>query len=231
MTMDKRERVAGMHWWADLRAYALAQIPNFVPPADEGQLRIVHTLYLVGLTAALDIAKELFGEKPVEDDWRRALDGLGGFEGKHNSAYVREVRNAAMHRGLDLSSMGMVINGQVCVVAPRIARERRPERPAYQRFRLLLRNLYADCEDALANVVVDRMIAIETELSDQNPANYVAEANSIREAEDWIPEWVGRQEIPAELLQTLLKINPEDVRRKFGTGAPAGLRIAEQQSN
>jgi hypothetical protein len=220
-----------MHWWADLRAYALAQMPNFVPPADRGQLRVVHTLYLVGLMSALDIAKELFGEQPVEDDWRRALDGLGGFEGKHNSAYVREIRNAAMHRGLDLSAMGMVVNGQVCVVAPRIARERRPDRPVYQRFRLLLRNLYADCEDALAHVVVDRMVAIETELSDQDPADYVAETDAIREAEDWIPKWVGLQAIPPELLGSVLKVNPEEVRRKFETGAPAWLRVTEQQSD
>ena len=231
MTMGKRERVAGMHWWADMRAYSLSQMSNFVPPVDGGQLRVVHTLYLVGLMSALDLAKELFGEQPIEDDWRRALDGVGGFEGKHNSAYVREIRNAAMHRGLDLSAMGMVVDGQVCIVAPKIAKERRPDRPGYQRFRLLLRNLYADCEDALASVVVDRMVAIETELSEQDPTDYVAETDKIREAEDWIPKWVSQQNIPLEQLQSALKVDLEQVRNKFGTGAPPWLRITEQQSD
>jgi len=228
MTMEKRERVSGMHWWADLRAYALAQIPGFVPPADPAQLRIVHTLYLVGLMSALDIAKELFGERSVEDDWRRALDGLGGSDGKHNAAYVREIRNAAMHRGLDLSAMGMVVDGQVCVVAPRIAKERRPDRPAYKRFRLLLRNIYADCEDALGTVLSERMIAIEAELSDEDPLDYVAATDAIRDAEEWIPDWVGQQEIPSELVQSMLKVDLEEVRKKFGAGAPAGLRVNDQ---
>ena len=230
MTMDKRERVAGMHWWADLRAYALAQIPGFIPPADGGQLRVVHTVYLVGLVSALDLAKELFGERQVEDDWCRALDRIGGFEGKHNSAYVREIRNAAMHRGLDLSAMGTVGAGQVCIVAPKIARERRPAKPGYQRFRFLLRNLYADCEDALAKVVVDRMVVLDTAFSDQDPADYVAELNALRDAEGWIPKWVGQHQIPPELLHSSLRSDPGKVRAKFGIGAPSWLRVSEPLS-
>jgi hypothetical protein len=90
----------------------------------------------------------------VSEAWRRALEGQGGKTGENNVAYLTELRNAVVHRGEDIAAMGTVVEDQTCAIAPPQTFHRFGKKGPYDAFGLLLRNIFAACENAIGPAIL-----------------------------------------------------------------------------
>ena len=139
-------------WYIDCMKFSSEAIRSFRAGDDGCQVRMHHSLYLTSLVSALEIACDSF-----KASYRKALfDALKtkDRDGEHVYNYLRELRNAVVHRGFDLTAQGVGSDGSIFVVAPMIATNesgsRRFERPAP-----LLQHVFIHCEIALKNTLKD----------------------------------------------------------------------------
>lgn len=175
-------------WYADCRRLALDVVVDFLPPADGRLMRLYHGLYLSNLMALVDRTAELYGED-VLGKWKAALEGLGGHSGENNAGFVRELRNAFVHRGLDLTASGVVIAGRVCALSPSEVQRRFGKGTAYVAFASLLTNVFAACEDAIGPIVIaaasSDFAAAEAATNDQLRQQYLDQVAVSRGIPDW----------------------------------------------
>ena len=136
----------------DCMQFSSEAIRSFRAGADGFQMRMHHSLYLTSLVSAFEIACVSF-----KAPYRKALfDELRTkeYDGEHVYNYVRELRNAVVHRGFDLTTRGVGTDGSVFIVAPSVAANesgsRRFERPAP-----LLQHVFIHCEIALESTLKD----------------------------------------------------------------------------
>lgn len=145
-------KTGSLAWYAEAKNLALEEVVKFVPPADPKRMRLFHDLYLVNMLALVDLASEIFGDE-VRTGWLEALEGVGGLGAENNNSYLRELRNGAVHRSLDITAAGIVIEGVVCAVSPQEVWNRTGLAGPFKAFSPLLRNVFAICEDTIAAVI------------------------------------------------------------------------------
>lgn len=139
-----------IHLWRCKEAALEQLLTNVAPPVETHSFRQAHEHYLLYLHAVLDLADDM-AEGSVLPLWRQALDGLGGFDGRYNASYLRELRNAAIKRGVDVTHKGHVANDQTCALAPEVSD--RLKRRSYRPFDPWLRNIFHHAETALATAI------------------------------------------------------------------------------
>lgn len=208
MIPNLSDEIGGLIWYAECKALALDKICSFIPPADTYELRMYHSLYLINLLALLDRGKELFGQD-VETAWVQSLDGLGGLSGENNAGYVRELRNAVIHRGLDITTEGSVIDGKVCAMAPQVISDRRGRTEPRQPFAPLLRTVFEACDDKIGPLVLsfagESLKAIECVSIQEFRARYLNEIDASLHMPAWAKGMARASidQLPFEELRTL----------------------------
>ena len=205
MSATFKESVGGLIWYCECKKLALDQIRAFVPPANSHNMRMYYSLSLTNLLALIDLSEEVFGGH-ISTDWENTLEGIGGHTGKNNAAYVRELRNAAIHRGLDITSSGTVLAGHVYAVAPVEIQDRWARKPPYNTFAPLLINLFEICDQRVSSIIFS---SAETELTASEEIDVERERIIYLEEVDrsiHMPEWVKKSaremvnEIPFQIL-------------------------------
>lgn len=136
-----------IHLWRCKEAALEQLLANVALPVETHSFRQAHEHYLLYLHALLDLADEMAGGS-VSPLWRQALGGLGEFDGRYNASYLRELRNAAIKRGVDITSKGKVANDQTCALAPEVSDRSREK--SYRPFDPWLRNIFHHADIALA---------------------------------------------------------------------------------
>src|SRR5436190_23239957 len=108
-----------IHFWKSRRQALDKLLANVTPPIEPHAFRQAHELYLLYLHSLLDLADELDGNcGSVEARWSGGLDGLGGLAGAYNASYLRELRNSAIKRGIDVTAAGQVADRPTCPLVP-----------------------------------------------------------------------------------------------------------------
>lgn len=148
------DRLSGLIWYARCKRDALDRIRRFVPPADSIAMRMAYSQYFVNLQSLIDRSTELFGSD-VRNQWISSLNGFGDQDGRGNERYLRELRNAIVHRGFDPTGAGNVIGGFVLARSPRMIPDRHGANVAFRLPAEYLLQIAFHCETIIPSLVLD----------------------------------------------------------------------------
>lgn len=145
------ENIGRMAWYAECMERALTEVRNFTPPARD--MRFHHSLFIANLMSLIDLSSEIFGPT-LNTAWIESMDGIGGFSGDNNSSYLRELRNAAVHRGFDIASSGVVVENRVLANAPPEMRDRFDKKGPFKAFAGTLYEIFEVSRSKAADVIL-----------------------------------------------------------------------------
>ncbi|WP_411508028.1 hypothetical protein [Brucella anthropi] len=167
--------------------WASDTIDNFRPPADLFQMRMHYSIYITNFMSALDMLKEVFGSSFTD-----ALDEA--FESPDTSGdnirrYLRELRNGVVHRGVDPTGSGIVVDGVTLALAPRCVENREGTR-SFTAPAKLLRDIFIHCEINAKPVIECFLNENITEYNSVPSATMLDEVVSSVEIAPNMPDWV-----------------------------------------
>ena len=216
--------LSGISWHLECMVLAAAAIDNFRPPADGFQMRMYYSLYLTNLMSAVDLVFEIHGnpfQTALEDSLRTS-----NLSGAEVLGYMRELRNGIVHRGIDPTSGGMVVDGVVCAVAPPTVQNRGGAR-SYAAPTHLLRDVFIHCEIGTKPIIERFLASSFEELASVKPEAMLNDALNAIEAVPHMPDWakeMARQHMEPEML---VKARTHQIEKLRGLLKPrAGQRIA-----
>ena len=222
--MTRLDLVGGISWHLECMVLATTAIDNFRPPADGFQMRMHYSLYLTNLMSAIDMVSE-----EHSTPFREALEDslkTSNFSGAEVLGYIRELRNGVVHRGIDPTAGGMVVDGLVCAVAPSTVQNRGGAR-SYAAPAHLLRDIFIHCEIGTKPIVERFLESSFEELESVKPEAMLNDALNAIEEVQHMPDWakeMARKHIQPEML---VKAQTHQVEKLRGLLRPrAGQRIA-----
>ncbi|OUJ15603.1 hypothetical protein HK28_07450 [Acetobacter sp. DsW_063] len=133
------ENICQLAWYAECMNRALAEIRGFSPPARD--VRFHHSLFIINFMSLIDLAVEFYGPL-FKQQFIKKLDGTGGQTGENNEGYLRELRNATIHRGMDIASSGTVISNHVRAIAPEEIFDRHRKKGPFKPFASTLLEIF-----------------------------------------------------------------------------------------
>lgn len=116
MSQSKIEKLHSIAWHLNCARIALDEICSFIPPADPFRMRMYHSMYPSSLLSAKELVFEISGAD--DKKFKAVWSSTSAIDLSDLVDYIRELRNAVIHRGLDIAAMGEVINHRVCALAP-----------------------------------------------------------------------------------------------------------------
>ena len=193
--------IHGLMWHFECMALSGEAIENFRPPADSFQMRMHYSLYLINLMSAIDMVRDWCGN-PFKEALHESLK-TSMFSGSDILDYLRELRNGVVHRGVDPTSGGTVINAVTWAVAPNTVKDRTGIK-SYSAPTILLRDLFIHCE-ICTKPVIERYIQPYLEgLNSLSFETVSIHAFDAMEAFPHIPGWakeMARQHITPDILE------------------------------
>ncbi|NWA86129.1 hypothetical protein [Pseudomonas sp. D2002] len=222
--MDKETIVSTVTWHLEFAAFSAAEITNFKPPADAFKMRMHYSLYASNLLGAVDAVRDALGTG-FETKIKSALS-LGRFSGEEVLGYLRELRNGAVHRGVDLTAGGLVMGDVVCAVAPSQVTNRGGEK-VYSAPTQLLIDLFRHGDEKMKPILEEALEPALSTLSASASECDVAQAYDFIDSVAHMPEWVkkkARQSLSAEMITAARQHSCEKLRRLLNM--PFGQRLA-----
>ncbi len=222
--MKSAEVLNGISWHLECMVLAAAAIESFRPPADGFQMRMHYSLYLTNLMSAIDMVLEIHRtpfQTALEDSLKTSR-----FSGAEVLGYIRELRNGIVHRGIDPTSGGEVVNGTVCAIAPPVVQNRGGAR-SYAAPALLLRDIFTHCEIATKPTIEHFLELSVKELASVEPEAMLTDALDAIGVVPHMPDWakeMARKQIKPEML---VKVRIHQIEKLQRLLRPrAGQRIA-----
>lgn len=212
------ELASGLIWYAECKNFALNKVENFVAPVNSYDLRMYHSLYLVNLHALLDRSIEIFGQY-LNDKWVLYLQEGSKFSGDNNAGYLRELRNAVIHRGLDLTAQGEAIDGRIFVHAPEMVGDRLGKKEPFIAFSKYLKDVFRLCEIAIKQVLRPEIEVIIAEIEEKPISQMKADYLRNLEASTFEPEWakaMSRKAVDELPFDRWRSHNADQYRKLFG---------------
>ncbi len=197
--MTPEEVFNGIGWHLECMALSVSAVEGFRPPADSFQMRMNYSLYLVNFMSVVDMLKELHGtmfelalaaELPLND--ASGLDVL---------VYLRELRNGIVHRGVDPTSGGIVVEGIVSAMAPSTIQNRNGSQTFSAPVRLL-RELFRHCEVKAKPIIRQFLEPVFKEYAARTPEQMFQEALDFIDTAEHIPDFMkkmAKQSITPEM--------------------------------
>ncbi|WP_298596334.1 hypothetical protein [Zoogloea sp.] len=192
LSIADRDRLHSLSWYMSARQTALRSALSFRTPlsvTDLADMRVHYSGYFLNLLAAT----ELFREKTTSwsNDFEAKLYArfvFDGFQdGKANYSYIRELRNAVIHRGLDIVSAAHVDGCFPMIYAePKIQNRLRTE--TFFAFGKYLLNVIEKCELVIGPVMLDCLNAAGIFEAEIDTAAAVAEFREAIEQAHSIPK-------------------------------------------
>lgn len=139
----------------------------------------------------LDLAAEIFGAN-LTTAWLERMESIGDHTGENNTGYLRELRNAVVHRGLDIASSGTVVSNHVRAIAPAEISDRFGRRGSFKAFASTLFEVFEIGRSIAGPLVLEfaepSFRAIEAMDLDEIRADYLRDM----EASTLMPEWAKK---------------------------------------
>ena len=189
-----REIISGLKWYFQAKNLALKNALAIRCPLSVDQqndIRIYYSLYLANLLSATEMLLEK--EYPYSQDFKQEIEaGLSfpGFsDGENNYSYLRELRNAVIHRGFDICSSAHVKDDMPLMIAPQSI-ENRSGKKSYSAFGFYLLEMISKCEPSIGHIIEKHLkskgllqpLSTQEELAAETKAHL---ANAIG-----VPDWV-----------------------------------------
>lgn len=196
----------GLLGYLEDRSWALAKVRTSPNGSSLFDLRVHHRLYLQSLLSAVDHVKDfLVGRPEVLARFEAAIKN-----GNDNFEYIRELRNAVLHRGLDLTGAAHSSGDTLWVICPRDVKNQRGTKVFQSPFKYF-RRLADYCEEVCNSAFSD----VLAELDLFNPATHLVSNEHLQafvrnnpdipeEAKDTILAGI-QQSITPDLLERVAK--------------------------
>lgn len=194
--------VNGIAWHLECMDLTREAIDNFRPPADSFQMRMHYSLYVANLMSAIDMMLETDGavfQMALKDNLKTSKNS-----GDEVLGYIRELRNGIVHRGLDPTSGGLVVNGLVCAVAEPIVTNRSGVQ-SYSAPAHLLRDILVHCDIATRPVIKKFLEPTLAALASEQPEETFRKSLDAIDAVPHMPELakaMARTHTSPEMLAT-----------------------------
>ncbi|AFN55982.1 hypothetical protein FBY51_1255 [Zymomonas mobilis] len=139
------------------RKTALRKALKFRTPLSEDNwldMRNHYSNYFINLISAVDL---IFEQKKFKgEDLQKKLYSQFSFEdfpdGKSNYLYIHEIRNAIVHRGLDITEETHIKNNFVLIIAPEKISNQSGKK-SYKSFGKYLLDIIKKCEDIICSIM------------------------------------------------------------------------------
>lgn len=178
----------GLFWYLDARNWAFAKMKASPHGSNLFDLRMHHSLFFVNLMSATDHVGDYL--KVNREDREVFFDKLkAGFGNNDDYNYVRELRNAVVHRGFDPSASGHSDQTTLYVLCPVTVEDRNGK--AYSCTFKYLRDLAQKCLEAIDPVITDvleRLKLFDPILHEPNRSETMNAIDSSTEMPDWAKE-------------------------------------------
>lgn len=207
LSIANRDMLYSLSWYMSARQTALRAALSFRTPlsvTDQTDMRVHYSGYFLNLLAATELFREADTLQPNDFEAqlysRLVFDGFK--EGKANYSYLRELRNAVVHRGLNITSAAHIDGNFPMILAkPNIKNQKGTK--TYVAFDKYLLHVIAKCESIVGSVMLDCLNAagifeatIDTETAIVEFREAVEQAHSMPEhvkaialATGLKPEW------------------------------------------
>jgi hypothetical protein len=152
-----REIVSGLRWYFQAKNLALKNALSIRCPLSVDQqndIRIYYSLYLANLMSATEMLLEK--EYPFSQDFKQELEASLSFssftDGENNYAYLRELRNAVIHRGFDICNAAHIKDDMPLMIPPQSI-DNRSGKKSYSAFGFYLLEMISKCEDTIGPLI------------------------------------------------------------------------------
>ncbi|MBH3400758.1 hypothetical protein I5S60_14395 [Pseudomonas fluorescens] len=198
--MDYNTIVSTVTWHLECAAFSAAEVMSLRPPADGFKMRMHYSLYTTNLLGAVDAIQDAL-DPGFETTVEKALP-LGSFSGEQVFGYLRELRNGIVHRGVDPTAGGEVIDELVCALAPAQVTNRGGKKVYSAPTRLLV-DLFQHGDQKVKPLLEEALESVFSALSSAASEDDIAQLHEFLESVDHMPEWVrqgAKQAICAEMI-------------------------------
>ncbi|MHC8388257.1 hypothetical protein ACYZTM_09520 [Pseudomonas sp. MDT2-39-1] len=210
--MINDELVSAVTWHLESAALSATEINAFRPPADSFQMRMHYSLYVTNLLSAADMVKEAHGES-FESAIKDSLH-VANFSGEEVLGYLRELRNGIVHRGIDPTAGGEVVDGVVCAIAPPQVANRSGNITYAAPIRRLA-DVFRHCDTAMKPVLERFLEPMLFAFTSVSPETLLAEARDALGSVTHMPDWaaeLARENLNVELLEAARRHQSEKLR-------------------
>jgi hypothetical protein len=182
-----------LKWYFESKNLALKNASAFrCPLAVEQQMemRQYYGTYLSCLISATELLleKEYPHKDQFKHDIEQALVSHAFPIGADNYQYLRELRNAVIHRGLDICSAAHIDGDIPVIVAPSPIPNRTGKQSCHS-FGYYLRDVISQCEAVIGPTIADHLQTMGLLNSTVNPSEAMAEMKSAITDSTVMPEW------------------------------------------
>ncbi|WP_076098260.1 hypothetical protein [Chromobacterium subtsugae] len=163
LNFDARDLLGSLSWYMSARKTALRAALSFRTPLsviDQVDIRVHHSGYFTNLLAAIDLLIENSTLNP--NDFKLQLESRFVFDefqdGKANHSYIRELRNAIVHRGLNITSAAHIQEDFPLFLSELVVKNRDKTKLHYA-FDTYLLGIIKKCESVVCHVMFDYLNA------------------------------------------------------------------------
>jgi hypothetical protein len=207
LSVANRDMLYSLSWYMSARQTALRAALSFRTPlsvTDQTDMRVHYSGYFLNLLAAIELFRETATLQPNDFEAqlysRLVFDGFQ--DGVENYAYIRELRNAVVHRGLNITSAAHIDGNFPMILAePKIQNQKRTK--TFVAFDKYLLHAIAKCELVVGSLMLDCLNAanifeatIDTEAAIAEYREAVEQPHAMPEgikamalATEFKPEW------------------------------------------
>lgn len=159
LSIASLDMLYSLSWYMSARQTALRAALSFHTPlsvTDQTDMRVHYSGYFLNLLAATELFRETNTLQPNDFEAqlysRLVFDGFQ--EGEANYSYLRELRNAVVHRGLDITSAAHIDGNFPMILAePNVKNQKRTK--TFVAFDKYLLHVIAKCESVVGSVMLD----------------------------------------------------------------------------
>jgi hypothetical protein len=159
LNIANRDMLHSLSWYMSARQTALRAALSFRTPLSvtgQTDMRVHYSGYFLNLLAATELFRETTTLQPNDFEAqlysRLVFDGFQ--DGEANYSYVRELRNAVVHRGLDITS-GAHIDGDFPMILAEPKVQNQKGTKTFVSFDKYLLHVIAKCESVVGSVMLD----------------------------------------------------------------------------
>ncbi|AFK62759.1 hypothetical protein TKWG_13165 [Advenella kashmirensis WT001] len=203
LTIADRDMLYSLSWYMSARQTALRTALSYRAPLSVTELadmRVHYSGYFLNLLAAIDIVPNMpmLESEQFEKQLQTRLVFEGFQDGVNNYSYIRELRNAIVHRGLDITSAAHFDDNFPMILAePKVQNKKGTK--TFLAFDKYLLDIIAKCEFVVCPLMLDCLNAagifdatVDSEADLQEYRNSVKQSHAM-------PEQVKAMALRAEI--------------------------------
>ena len=198
-----RDMLNSLSWYMSARKTALRAALSFrtqLSVNDQVDMRIHYSGYFINMLAATELFREAtaiqsnhFYENLCS---RLTFDGFS--DGKANYAYIRELRNAIVHRGLDITAAAHIVGDFPMILAPpNVSNQSRTKK--YDTFGRYLLDVIMKCEAVIGPAMLETLDAIGVFEATPDIEATLAEYTETISQSDFMPEHIRSMALNVEI--------------------------------